>query len=80
LSEPSTNFRELNRGMPIRLADLRTSTPEVMKRFGESGRAATSDGMLGTDRTRFLKSAAAINSPFARPFTAFGQPTTDAGR
>ena len=46
LSEPSTNYRELTQGVSTRLASLRSSTPEVMKSFGELGRAATSDGTL----------------------------------
>jgi AhpD family alkylhydroperoxidase len=46
LSNPSTNFRELTQGVSTHLAGLRSSTPEVMKSFGELGRAATGDGTL----------------------------------
>lgn len=46
MSDPSTNYRELTQGVSTRLASLRSITPEVMKSFGELGRAATSDGTL----------------------------------
>lgn len=46
MSNPSTHFRELTQGVSAHLAGLRASTPEVMKSFGELGRAATSDGTL----------------------------------
>ena len=46
MSNPLTNFRELTQGVSTRLAGLRSSTPEVMKSFGELGRAATGDGTL----------------------------------
>lgn len=36
-----TSLRELTQGVFTALASLRTSTPDVMKRFGELGRAAT---------------------------------------
>jgi AhpD family alkylhydroperoxidase len=46
LSIPSANYRELIQGVSTHLAGLRSSTPEVMKSFGELGRAATSSGVL----------------------------------
>ena len=36
----------MTRNVSAHLASLRSSTPEVMKIFGELGRAATSDGAL----------------------------------
>lgn len=42
----ATNFRELTRDVSARLAELRTSTPSVMKGFAELGRAATGEGAL----------------------------------
>jgi hypothetical protein len=41
LSDPSTIYRELTQGVSTHLAGLRSSTPEVMKSFGELGRAGS---------------------------------------
>ena len=46
MSNPTTSFRDLTHGVSTQLAQLRTSTPEVMKSFSELGRAATTDGAL----------------------------------
>ncbi|MEO8059638.1 MAG: carboxymuconolactone decarboxylase family protein [Burkholderiales bacterium] len=46
MSSPPTDYRQLTQTVSGRLASLRTSTPDVMKSFGELGRAATSDGAL----------------------------------
>lgn len=40
------SFRDLTRNVSNNLASLRTSTPGVMKAFGELGRAATAPGVL----------------------------------
>lgn len=40
------SYRALTQHVSSELASLRTSTPEVMKAFGELGRAATGDGAL----------------------------------
>jgi AhpD family alkylhydroperoxidase len=40
------NYRALTQAVSTELASLRTSTPEVMKAFGDLGRAATADGAL----------------------------------
>lgn len=40
------NFRDLTRHVSTHLGSLRTSTPGVMKAFGELGRAATAPGAL----------------------------------
>ena len=40
------SFRELSETVSVRLAALRASRPEVMKSFGELGRAATAPGVL----------------------------------
>lgn len=53
LSDPS-NFRELTQGVSTHLAGLRSSTPEVMKSFGELGRAATGDGGTLDRKTKEL--------------------------
>lgn len=42
----SSNFRELTHTVSANLLSLRSSTPEVMKSFGDLGRAATADGVL----------------------------------
>lgn len=39
-------YRALTQGVSADLGRLRTSTPEVMKAFGDLGRAATADGAL----------------------------------
>jgi AhpD family alkylhydroperoxidase len=42
----STSFKELTQGVSASLATLRSSTPDVMKAFGDLGRAATANGAL----------------------------------
>lgn len=39
-------YRELTHNVSAQLASLRSSTPEVMKSFGDLGRAATAPGAL----------------------------------
>ena len=46
MSSPPTRFRDLTQAVSGRLATLRLSTPDVMKSFGELGRATTADGAL----------------------------------
>ena len=46
MSEPAEKFRGLTRAVSAGLSSLRTSTPDVMKSFGELGRVATSEGKL----------------------------------
>jgi AhpD family alkylhydroperoxidase len=46
MSETSTTYRDLTHGVSNALAGLRSSTPDVMKSFGELGRAATASGAL----------------------------------
>jgi AhpD family alkylhydroperoxidase len=46
MSNVENGYRELTQTVSVRLAGLRTSTPEVMKSFGELGRAATTNGAL----------------------------------
>jgi AhpD family alkylhydroperoxidase len=45
-SNTTAGFGDLTQGVSTTLASLRTSTPEVMKSFGELGRAATAGGVL----------------------------------
>ncbi|MEP7314961.1 MAG: carboxymuconolactone decarboxylase family protein [Pseudomonadota bacterium] len=46
MSNATSGFRDLTQGVSTSLASLRSSTPEVMKSFGELGRAATANGVL----------------------------------
>lgn len=46
MANPTTSFLDLTQGVSAGLADLRTSTPGVMKSFAELGRAAMTDGAL----------------------------------
>jgi AhpD family alkylhydroperoxidase len=46
LSTPSNGYLALTKAVSGRLASLRASTPDVMKSFGDLGRAATADGVL----------------------------------
>ena len=46
MSNATTGFRDLTQDVSASLVSLRTSTPEVMKSFGELGRAATANGVL----------------------------------
>ena len=40
------NYRDLTRSVSANMASLRSTTPGVMKAFGELGRAATAPGAL----------------------------------
>lgn len=46
MSNPTIGFLDLTQGVSTTLASLRASTPDVMKSFGELGRAATASGVL----------------------------------
>jgi AhpD family alkylhydroperoxidase len=46
MSHSTDSFRELTQGVTARLASLRTGAPDVVKSFGELGRAATANGAL----------------------------------
>lgn len=46
MADPTDNFRELTHSVSARLATLKSSTPDVMKSFGDLGRAATASGVL----------------------------------
>ncbi|ABM93368.1 MULTISPECIES: carboxymuconolactone decarboxylase family protein [Methylibium] len=45
-NRPPAPYRELTLDISARLATLRTGVPDVMKGFGELGRAAMADGAL----------------------------------
>lgn len=46
MANPKISYRDLTQSVSGYLASLRTSTPDVMKGFGDLGRAATADGVL----------------------------------
>lgn len=46
MTDTNTSYRELTRRVSSDLASLRSGTPEVMKAFGDLGRAATANGVL----------------------------------
>jgi AhpD family alkylhydroperoxidase len=46
MTPTSENYRSLTQAVSGQLGSLRSSTPEVMKAFGDLGRAATADGAL----------------------------------
>jgi AhpD family alkylhydroperoxidase len=46
MTQANAGYRELTQTVSTRLATLRHSTPEVVKAFGDLGRAATANGAL----------------------------------
>ena len=57
MTPDSNNFRDLTRDVSARLATLHSGAPDVMKSFGELGRAAMADGAL-TKKTKELMALA----------------------
>lgn len=62
MSNASTRFRDLTQGVSATLASLRTSTPDVMKSFGELGRSATADGALDGKTKELIALALSVAS------------------
>jgi AhpD family alkylhydroperoxidase len=46
LSDTTRSYRDLTQTVSGHLATLKSSTPDVMKSFGDLGRAATANGVL----------------------------------
>lgn len=46
MTNPTRTYRDLTQAVSAGLSSLRTSTPDVMRSFGELGRAATASGAL----------------------------------
>ena len=46
MTNPTRTYRDLTQAVSAGLSSLRTSTPDVMRSFGELGRAATANGTL----------------------------------
>jgi AhpD family alkylhydroperoxidase len=60
MSGPNVNYRELTQGVSVRLGELRSSTPEVMKAFNEMGRAATAPGALDSKTKELIAMALSV--------------------
>jgi AhpD family alkylhydroperoxidase len=54
------SYRDLTRTVSQNMASLRTSTPAVMKAFGELGRAATAPGVLDTKTKELIALALGV--------------------
>ena len=54
------HYRELTQGVSSQLAQLRSSTPEVMKAFNELGRAATAPGALDAKTKELIALALSV--------------------
>lgn len=57
---PDGQFLAITRTVSSRLKELRGSTPEVMKAFGELGRAATADGALDAKTKELIALALSV--------------------
>jgi AhpD family alkylhydroperoxidase len=55
-------YRDLAHSVSSQVAQLRKSTPEVMKAFGELGRAATKDGVLDAKTKELIALALSVAS------------------
>ena len=60
MPHPSSNYRELTQSVSAGLATLRSSTPEVMKSFGDLGRAATASGVLDSKTKELIALALSV--------------------
>ena len=54
------NYRDLTRTVSQNMASLRTTTPGVMKAFGELGRAATAPGALDSKTKELIALALGV--------------------
>ena len=55
-----THYRDLTQGVSSKLAQLRASTPEVMKAFNELGKAATAPGALDAKTKELIALALSV--------------------
>ena len=60
MSEADNKFGVLTRSVSVGLSTLRASTPEVMKSFGELGRAATAGGALDAKTKELIALALSV--------------------
>jgi len=56
----TAGYSELTKGVSKRLASLRASTPDVMKGFGDLGRAATAAGVLDSKTKELIALALSV--------------------
>jgi AhpD family alkylhydroperoxidase len=57
---PTTSYRGLTQAVSSQLTGLRASTPDVMKAFGDLGRAATANGALDTKTKELIALALSV--------------------
>lgn len=60
MSDPSTRYRDITQSISTGLLPLRSSTPEVMKAFGDLGRAATAPGALDAKTKELIALAVSV--------------------
>jgi AhpD family alkylhydroperoxidase len=59
-ARPEAAYADITRTVSTRLGALRSGTPEVMKAFGELGRAATADGALDAKTKELIALALSV--------------------
>ena len=62
MKSSATHYRDLTQSVSSGLATLRTSTPDVMKSFGDLGRAATADGVLDAKTKELIALALSVGA------------------
>jgi AhpD family alkylhydroperoxidase len=60
VSASPVNYKDLTQAVSARLGQLRNSTPEVMKAFGDLGRAATAPGALDAKTKELIALALSV--------------------
>ena len=60
MADSTIPFKQVTSTVSSRLASLRSSTPGVMKAFGELGRAATADGALDAKTKELIALALSV--------------------
>lgn len=60
MSEPTNKYRDLTQSISTGLSTLRSHTPEVMKSFGDLGRAATAPGVLDAKTKELIAMALSV--------------------
>jgi AhpD family alkylhydroperoxidase len=60
MADSTVPFKQVTSTVSSRLASLRSSTPGVMKAFGELGRAATADGALDAKTKELIALALSV--------------------
>jgi AhpD family alkylhydroperoxidase len=60
MSDPTHKYRDLTQAISAGLSTLRASTPDVMKSFGDLGRAATAAGVLDAKTKELIAMALSV--------------------